>query len=1194
MIDQTPETHTLPPPLVQPLKPLTMPLSGLQLIEASAGTGKTWTLAALYVRLVLGHGRAGGPLLPPQILVMTFTEAATAELRGRIRERLAQAAAVFRGSEAGDAFLQQLKAAFAEAEWPAHAWRLEQAAQWMDDAAIFTIHGWSSRMLRQHAFDSASLFEQAKVEDASGMRLLAVRDYWREWVYPMSDEQSQAFTRLAATPEALLKKIEVLQRQTERSPDQATAEPLTPEQALADWTAWQARVQALEEQARQCWRTHREALRAQLMAAMAKDLNGSSYKAAEHANYLAQLDSWAEGGERDVKNIERFSLDLLIHRTKKQGTPPQDHFGLFALLQALRDLIAAEPDAEPALLEHATLVVRQRYEQHKAQLAQFDFSDLLQRLYHALQAGDDRLASAIRRQYPVALVDEFQDTDPWQYGALDRIYGAASEVDGRIALVMIGDPKQAIYSFRGADLNTYLFARRRVQQIHTLDANFRSTEALIRAVNHVFGLAVQPFGEVPFQPVRAGSDEVLPLKLGDQQTQPALTVWLESPDEPLTQEPAQQRLSAICATQMVALLNDGCAKPGEMAVLVRDWKEAQAVRRALAQRGVRSVYLSERDSVYESTEASDLWHILRAVAQPRSARLLRTALATRTWGLSMAALEQLIQSEPAWDQQVDHFSQWHLVWQRQGVLPMLHQLLHSQQLPARLLSQGDDGERRLTNVLHLGDLLQQASQGLQGEQALLHFLEAQLAQPQLGGDAAQLRLETDAELVQVVTMHKSKGLQYPLVFMPFALSGRKPKKEELDELPARLAEDVRLLYVAMTRAERALWLGVAPREGDLTGKEPRVITALSQVLGRSTPHDLSERLQTWAECPDIQLRPAPAPNAERFKPVASSAEPQAALVPRRQLASHWWQASFSALTRDLGPTAASPGATGVAPGSSDDERFEDAQTDNRLVREAQQGEGGPRFNAFAAGSRWGTLLHDLLEWQFEHGWPLAHSNAAPAVHARWTQMLELRARQLPLDAAQLELLQHWLRELLSTPLPLTGANEPQPLLLGQVQRDAAWAEMSFTLPARELPAERLDHLIRQHTFASVPRAALQPRTLSGMLTGFIDMVLLHQGRYYVLDYKSNRLPAYGPGELQAALLEHRYEVQYTLYLLALHRLLKARLPDYDYERHVGGAIYVFLRGVDQHGAGVFAQRPPRALIEALDLAMAGQTLEGQS
>ena len=1198
------------------LDPLTMPLTGLQVIEASAGTGKTWTLAALYVRLVLGHGRSpSDALYPPQILVMTFTDAATAELRGRVRERLAQAALFFKGQETADApaddFLHALRAEYTSVAWPACAQRLDLSAQWMDDAAIFTIHGWSSRMLKEHAFDSASLFQQSRVEDSDALRLSAVQDYWRQWFYSVPLAQLGALQAVGSDPDALFSKLKTVWMQSEREPGEAVLEGKDPHTLLQEWEAWQTGFPPLEATALQACTPELMALLDDAVAA--KLLKG--YR----KDWPGKLAEWAAGPplqqmnktERNkvLSTLQRFALSTL----QDKGWAAAAQHAAFGYFDALHQHLQTEPDVGAGLLLHAASHIATAYTQAKSELAQFDFSDLLQCLYFALQAPDGRLASAIRQQYPVALVDEFQDTDSWQYGALSKIYGESpSDYTG---LLMIGDPKQAIYSFRGANLATYLDARQEAQGIYTLSGNYRSTAQVVAAINHVFNSAVEPFGAVPFDTVQACNAKVQPLMVNGA-VQTALTVWHvgagAGAPKPPRKEIFQRQMAAVFASQMVQLLNAGGAAPGDMAVLVRSGDEARAMRQALSQRGVRSVYLSERDSVFATQEALDLWRILSAVAKPRSTQAVRAALATRLWGLPFAALESLFQDEEAWDQRVEQFHGWQAVWQRQGLLPMLHRLLHDQGIPARLLNatataagntaepQNHDGERRLTNLLHLGDLLQTASASLQGEAALIRHLEQQLQHPKASGDTAQLRLESDADLVQVITIHKSKGLQYPLVFLPFVSAYRAEDKDSGRDDAERLSEDIRLLYVAMTRAERALWLGLTPVQGDVTGEKPKVKSAVSQLLQRKAPGDLLECLQRWLGCADIALAAAPAPDATPYQPEVEKKRWKGALQPTRSLHSRWWTASFSALTRDLGhETVAAPQQA-----SDRDARIDDALIDSAMPDLADLSglsEGGlvteeqPHYNDFPAGSSYGTLLHDLLEWQFERGWPIASpgdtetSSSGAAALRDWQALLQRKAQRLKLDEPHSATLTVWLKGIVIAPLQLPVLGSTTPLALADLDRSRAWAEMSFTFPVHALAANHLDALITRHVLPGQARKPLQPLHLEGMLMGFMDLVLEHEGRYFVLDYKSNRLASYANAQLKAAILEHRYDVQYTLYTLALHRLLKSRLPDYDYAQHMGGALYLFLRGTDQPGGGLFVDRPPQALIETLDAAFAQRT-----
>ncbi len=1192
------------------LDPLTLPLTGRQVIEASAGTGKTWTLAALYVRLVLGHQRDSAPLLPPQILVMTFTEAATAELRARIRQRLRDAAVFFdtqaratplpKGLDADD-FLYQLRDNFEAAQWPRCALQLSHAADWMDDAAIYTIHAWSRRMLSQHALDSHNLFDQTRLDQAAQLQLSLVQDYWRTWYYPQPPQAlPDLMAAVGATPDQLLEKLKPIWRDQERKPRLATAPAIDPAQAMGTHAQWQTHSLASAHAARAAW--HDGIAPALAQARADGKIRGSGVTDKNFANWLTALGQWARAeADLDVKALERFTPAWL----QSKGWADCQQHRFFGHMAAHVQVLQQAPDLKQALLQHAAHSIGQAYQDAKSQRAAFDFSDLLQNLYHGVMADDGRLAHAIRQQYPVALVDEFQDTDPWQYGSLDRIYNPQDSTPAN-AWVMIGDPKQAIYSFRGADLGTYLQARRDALQLdpnalHTLSGNHRSCQALVNAINHVFTRIETPFSEpstppegvIAYVPVTANSTQSA-LILHNQQAQAGMTVWhLQRDDGAIAAHQHLSHMSSVFADQMAQLLNQGDATPGQMAVLVRGLPQAQAMRAALRQRGIPSVYLSDQSSVYQSLEAMDMWRLLRAVASPRNTRWMRAALASRVWGLSLQEVLARTQDERWMEDLFEQFHQWQQLWVKQGVLPMLHQCLHSQGIAQRLLADSD-GERRLSNFLHLGELLQQASPSLQGIHALVRHLGQQIQNKQEAGEAQKSRLETDAQCVQVFTYHKSKGLQYPLVFVPFAGSfstgkssqskGSDDDDESHEEAPSSTEEDMRLLYVALTRAQQAVWLGVAETARDISGDAKKGTlkrSALSKLLNRSVHGDLWPQLQAlWGDCSDIALQPLPPDQHMRYQAPRHDWASKNALSPQRQHRSQWWTASFSALTRNL------------VTDSSSDEAHADATTD-ATPPEADLGEAAPSVNdsqsvwqKFPAGARYGVLLHDLLEWQSQHQWPLAQSQAPDWLNQEWQTLLARKARWLSLPAAAQKLLQPWLTTLVTKPLPLGDLNAPD-LVLGHVARDALWPEMTFHLQAHGLDASTLDHLIRTHLMPQVQRPVLQERALQGMLTGSLDLVVAHAQRYFVLDYKSNYLKGYDPASLQNAVLKKRYEVQYVLYTLALHRLLKVRLKGYDYDRHMGGAVYVFLRGIDDPGAGVHAMRPPRALIDALDKAFAG-------
>ncbi|MEN5303794.1 exodeoxyribonuclease V subunit beta [Pseudomonas sp. TWI628] len=1200
---------------------LSFPLHGSQLIEASAGTGKTFTISALYLRLILGHGGEQGfgrELLPPQILVVTFTDAATKELRERIRARLAEAARFFRGElEGGDPLLHQLRDDYAEEYWPRCANRLEVAVQWMDEAAVSTIHGWCQRMLREHAFDSGSLFTQSLETDHSDLLGQVMRDYWRRFCYGMHGEALNWVRSHWVSPDALLPRIRPLFGRVRAQQDEA--EP----QALIDG-ALQQRVEQLRQLKAPWAKWAHELQQICRDAVAAKQADGRKLQARFFEPWFEKLRTWV-GDEQEVE------LDLGTGFTRltpagmaeawKAGDPP-DHPGLHAM-QNLPQQLQALVSPEARLLEHAAAWVAARFEVEKRRRAEMGFDDMLLRLQQALGTeSGERLAALIREQFPVALIDEFQDTDPVQYGIFESIY-RISENNPETGLFMIGDPKQAIYAFRGADIYTYLSARRATAgRLHSLDTNYRSSQAMVAAVNQVFlqaearelGKGAFLFREaddnpLPFVEVRAkGRSERL---LIDGEACAALQCWQLESEEPVSSTLYRQQLAASCASHIVSVLNGGQrgvtgfsddqgglrpCQPSDIAILVRDGHEAQRVRSELAARDVRSVYLSDKDSVFAAQEAHDLLAWLKACAEPDSERLLKAALASLTLELSLAELDQLNQDERVWEGWVMRFRRYREIWQRQGVLPMLRHLLHDFELPRMLIGR-TDGERVLTNLLHLAELLQQAAGELDGEQALIRHLAEHLANSGQAGEEQILRLESDEQLVKVVTIHKSKGLEYPLVYLPFICTSKPVDGSRLplswhDSLgnaqltltpdaaqialadEERLAEDLRLLYVALTRAQHACWLGVADLKRGNQKSSQLHRSALGYLLGGGQALPGSEHLKTWlqhllAGCETIACPALPQAGDERYR--ASQAEHQLlpARKPRRAAAEHWWIASYSALRvgeQTLG-----------ADSSQAQQLLDDEVADTQLIREVPA-EGGD-IHRFPRGPNPGTFLHGLLEWAGREGFAEVAGN--PKLIER-TVGQRCNRRDW---AGWIPTLSQWLQRLLNEPMPAG----PSQLKLAQLQHYQI--EMEFWFASHNVDAEQLDRLVARHTHPGAARPAAQPTVLNGMFKGFIDLAYELDGRYYVADYKSNWLgpdiQAYDTQAMEKAILEHRYDLQYVLYLLALHRQLRARLPDYDYDRHVGGALFIFLRGASSSGHGVYFAKPPRELIDALDALFRG-------
>lgn len=1180
--------------MANPLNTLRFPLHGERLIEASAGTGKTYTIAGLYLRLLLGHGPlieegadAGQPsaherpLSVTEILVVTFTEAATAELRGRIRGRIHEARLAFMRGHSGDALLAQLLAEVEDHELAAR--RLLAAERQMDEAAVFTIHGFCQRMLKQNAFESGALFETEFLTDDSQLRLQAVSDYWRAEFYPVDKTLASAVRALWPSPAALLREMNgwLDNSELEMRP------PAGDETLAARHQAAMARIEAVKRE----WLAQVDEIRRQT------DGQISRYTGKNYEGWLTKIADWTQdeaSGYAIPKELERFGQTVLEANLKKGGELPT--LPLFSEIDAL---LASRPGIRDLILQRAAVVVRSRMQASKRQAHQLSFDDLLKDLDGALGSSlGERLCERIRATYRVAMIDEFQDTDPQQYRIFHRLYGGHQDT----ALLMIGDPKQAIYGFRGADIFTYIQARRNVSAHYTLGRNWRSSGALVAAVNGLFERAKDPFiyeADIPFLPVEAqGKSKALRL---DGETAPVLHCWQLTGQPTFNRGDYQSKMARATAAEihrLLSLAREGKAligsepvKAGDIAVLVRTGAEGKLVQQELARLAIASVYLSNRESVLEQVEAREILLILHACQNPSEERSLRAALATGLFDLDAKALDELASDERAWESAVQEFMEYRKVWHKRGVLAMLRALLHRRNLAASLLA-SPYGERRLTNFLHLGELLQQVSSELDGEYALLRWL-GEAVNRQSGQDAEQiLRLESERKLVQIVTIHKSKGLEYPLVFLPFICSHRSadtPLYHEADEAgnrtildltgaedslaeadKERLAEDLRLLYVALTRGVYATWLGLAPvRSGN--GKSEKTDlhqTAIGYLLQKGEEGDaatLATALSALAQdLPGVAVgepsltRPAPLPAEEE-----QLGEPQV----RRfggTLERDWWISSYSGLAAQ---------GHGHSKGVLANPGFDDEVVTEAAALAAEQPEEAPQPSIFTfpKGARPGTLLHSLFETiDFE-------SAAGDSL----AQHIATLLAQDGFDDSWAQVLQQQVEAVLETPLE-TGFGEP--VRLRDLAPERKQVELEFFLPMGRVTAPALTALCQQHDPLSRGNKPLSFATVQGMLKGFIDLVFEWQGRWYLLDYKSNHLGMsptdYSRPALEQAMVEHRYDLQYQLYSLALHRLLALRLPGYDFDQHFGGVFYLFLRGMPQ--GGIFHTRPSRDLVLGLD------------
>jgi exodeoxyribonuclease V beta subunit len=1108
--------------------------------------------------------------------------------------------------------------------------RLTLASTWMDSAAISTIDAWVLKMLQEHAFESGSSFALTMEINENQRKIEAVRDYWRTHIATLDLASARLiYGNNPKDPDALLTLVSDLLNR----PQAITTFEGEVIHAGQVHTSLQAMltqhqtVLAAKSDAQQAYLN--DGTISDVLLSLRDVLNGSTFKNVKKDGvlqaWLGELDHWAnnpDGTDKFVRKLGRATMKL----SKKQVLPDNLFF------DRIDDWVSADAaaqNAQPRLTAciqvDAAHWVRETLKRNLSDDSATTFSDALQRLDTALQGEQgDILAQRIREQFPIALIDEFQDTDPIQYQIFETIYriGSNSQDTG---VILIGDPKQAIYSFRGADIFTYLKARAATaEHLHTLDTNFRSTTNMVNAVNHLFEHAEQspnshPKGTfryqtdqgnpVPFTRVASkGRDEQL--VLGDASAT-ALNVWVMDIDAKA--EPYRDAVVSHTAEQIVTWLNDSATgftsadgfrrlQPADIAILVRSGTEASAMGHALRARDLPSVYLSEKGSVFGTDEAQDILRWLNACVDPGLDRHVREALATRTLALSLPQLDALRDDELLWESHQQRFVAYQQQWSRQGVLPMLNTLIHDYGVPQALLA-FTDGERRITNLLHLMEWLQNASQTLDGEHALIRALTLQLTSTQMQENV--LRLESDSALIQIVTIHKSKGLEYPLVLMPFAmackvvetgasksfryqdenalgfeLGNKKNAVEAYDTAEEeRLREDIRLIYVALTRARHATFIGVANNERHANHSALKYVLAGSQDI--NSTDDLRAQLSALAASAApgvIDITPVNLNTpTTAFMPRGNDVQTTDARTPQHNTFPRWWVASYSSLTSRLDETSSLRQSETQADANRDESGL-DIEADELLTNQPPMRPKANTIHSFPRGAEPGTFMHGIIEWAGEQQFPIS------LTPPERTTLIERRLRVRGW-LKYTTIIDNWLQTFITTGLP-TGQGDT--MALDQLQHYQV--EQDFSFPVHDVYAHQLDRLITDNILPHLPRRALGKNALNGLMTGFIDMVAEHDGRYYVIDWKSNYLgpndDAYTTAAMSDALVDKRYDIQLCLYLTALHRHLRHRLKDYDYDEHIGGALFVFLRGIDNEATrGVFHHKPDKAFIDALDSLM---------
>lgn len=1138
---------------------------GTYLIEASAGTGKTFGIASLFTRLILLKN-----IKIDKIAVLTFTKAATAELKTRLRSRLVAVRSFLENNQpTEDKFLQDLLAKAQEIDKTELLKRTKIALNDFDQAGIYTIHAFCRSILNENAFDCGVPFalEMQSTNDNNELKQTLAEDFWRKYI---ANNKTAAFICFneKITPEKILEEIKSYISQPKLNKEhisfeeciaeiEKTQEKLfrLPEIKVDDILLTEIQQHFNNEKDLSLWQSLKQRILTRgtneieiKFWQIYPNLNGNKYQKSTLVNIFNNLQKIIKNYSFNIEKIEEKSSLFIKENLIFKANKKIDNLSQFECFNLIDEYISAYNNFINNLGFFLLDYLDKEITQSKKSSNKRGFNDLLLDVYSALD--NKQLPERLSKKYDVLIVDEFQDTDALQYAIFKQAF-----IDKGKSVFLVGDPKQAIYRFRGADIYAYLNAKQDANHLYSMNTNYRTHEKLVNVCNALFDIENAFLNqEIPFLPVVADrKNEYLSGSLKDSLL-PALSV-LTIDDDKTTADEQRQAIAAMCANHIAQVLNGGLfykeqpLSAGNIAVLVRSHNEADIMRKALKNNKIDSVSLSKQ-SVFESDEAKIVYALMKFWLNPvAESGLWRFVQMSDLIGKNI----QQIQEDENISQDIGNAHLYREKWEKKGLFAAYQAFDETYQISFSLICRQE--WRILTNITQLIELLAEEEKNCFGTNALLHFLKQQIAQPN-SGDNSKLRLESDENLVKIITMHASKGLQYPVVYCPFIFrphnekaqdfeiihqndySGCLKHKTQIADIQIKgdlLAEQLRLLYVALTRAEEALIVGCGGNSTEnssinyLLRQDEKEVTQKALWQNWLQQHsDLSVKLLDGSQF--VQ---------ETVFRLPENTEPHYSAEKFGRMSLKWRKfSSFTAWQNKTHDTKAQTQEEVLAVDSVERQVFDDLSNENKGI------------NAFPAGTNTGLCWHEMLEEFYFH---------LPADTQKDLIINKLEKYALSLD---------YLDDMVAM------CNHTR---LAALNHGVSLSQTPFRLPESQFLLNELHfqpEVVLQYLGDDLPEnigtalRQVQQHTVQGFFNGFIDMLAQDaHGNVYIIDYKSNKLPSYDLDAMNSAMAQHHYAVQALIYAIAVRRMFAIR--------NIHPALlhirYLFLRGLNKDNTnGIWA------------------------
>lgn len=1158
-----------------------VPLSGANLIEASAGTGKTYNITMLFLRMIVELKFSVN-----EILVVTFTVPATMELRKEIRDTIARAleflTSVLSEKENTTDIDENIKKIILSAKDDfTVVQRLRSALKTFDEASIYTIHSFCQQVLSERAFESKELFLTEIVTDDLIIERL-IKDFIRKEIYTLPEslatmameyfDPSKLFSLYIRRPlssELIIKPKEELPAQEEflqmlSSFDKAFQETKA---------AWQMERIDIENFIR-----------------CRENFKGNTKIAKRPDDYLEILNQFMENGFIFIYNefseslqrltLEGISKDIL----KGKGIPDSiTFFNFMSKVHLCYEKISDFVKKYAIALRYELFTfIDTQWDKLKKDKGKKRYNDLIIDLAESLKDDlkAETLIAKISTRYKAALIDEFQDTDDLQYEIFHKVFIKTGSI-----IFLIGDPKQAIYKFRGADIFSYINASKNVSKRYTLNYNYRSTPELVRSINLLFSIKENPFilDEIKFNAVEPCAKDAKQL-VSENKTQPAIDIFL--PDLPGNNSKGIQEELVIkkilCDIQ--SLTSDRFyfstgerIKASDIAILVRTHHQATKIKKVLSRYNIPSV-MRGHESIFKTEEAGEVLILLSAIAFPSRISLVKKALATKLMAKNSLELFAIHRKTNEGENFISEFTErlyfYRDLWLHRGFMTMFMMLLDKENITVRILAR-EEGTSVFSNIMHIAEILNKVSfEDRYSPDELILWFEDAVAN-ELSGEEFNKRIDLDGDAVNIITMHASKGLEYPIVFCPYLSDIGKLSEDffvyhdpEACNKPVmfigdddgeikpmaereRLAEDLRLMYVALTRAKSQCRIYIINHKEFYS-------SALAYILASDCSKGNFNFDQIINTLGHLQKESGGDIKFSYLREAGINISSTAQAIPLENLQCKIFSGSIKQ-------------NWSIQSYSSMASRFSDEKTEpyTKNFLDIQD-------KVFPSGAKAGLCIHEIFEKLDFH----------QRDDVTLTETIRPLLRKYGFDDKWVDYLKNMF--IATTDCPLPEAN----IRLSSIDKSHRISELEFNFPLNGFSFSefrKIFHNAPSYSGMIYNILSDNDEAFAGLMKGFIDLLFMVGDRYYIIDWKSNLLEFYTQDNIESEMSLHNYYLQYHIYTLALHRYLKWRMGSiYSYDKNFGGVFYIFVRGISQNGNGIFYDLPDSSVINNMDKLFTGE------